>query len=144
MVKRSPEHRSGELYRNGFDPPKPPSDLRQPEKALWTAIAASRPVDWFTPATMRLLRRFVRMAIYAEKLHDALDTAPIGSAAAVGLLRQVIACNGSLGILASKMRLSAQVTISARSTGRMAERGSLIMADPLLGGHAVRGRHPPQ
>jgi hypothetical protein len=85
-----------------------------------------------------LLRRYVRTAISAEKIHDKLDLTPVGSAEAAALLRQVIASNASLGGLAAKMRLSTQVTVTPRSTGRLAETGHGALDDSLIG---VRLRH---
>jgi hypothetical protein len=98
-----------------------------------SAIVRERPADWFTPATARLLRRYVRLAIYSEKLHDLLDAQPVGSEKAGQLLAQTIAVTSSLGVLAAKMRLSTQVVVSARSTGKMAQQGSPIALDPLIG-----------
>jgi hypothetical protein len=142
MTKHSPENRAGELYRNGLNPPQPPPELHAPEADLWRTICASLPSDWFTPATQRLLLRYVRLAIYGEELHDALDKEPIGTVRAADLLRQVLAVTSSLGGLAAKMRLSTQVTVTARSTGKMARTAMPIRAigaEP-LGGRAVNGR----
>jgi hypothetical protein len=124
MTKNSRENRGANLYRTGFNPPPPPPQLHEPEANLWRSIAGSVPRDWFTPATERLLMRYVRSAILAEELHNALDRELIGTPKAAELLRQVVALNGSLGTLAARMRLSTQVTMTARSTGRMAERAA--------------------
>ena len=96
-------------------PPAPPPDLDAVAAKLWRAIAQDRPADWFTPATLTLLRRFCRTAVYVERLNDALDGEPIGSKRAVVLFKQTVAANASLGILAAKMRLSTQATIHRRS-----------------------------
>lgn len=95
--------------------PPPPRDFDPVAAKLWRAIAQDRPPDWFTPATLTLLRRFCRTAVYVERLNDALDGEPIGSKGAVVLFKQVVAANASLGILAAKMRLSTQATIDRRS-----------------------------
>ena len=96
-------------------PPAPPRDLNRAAEQLWRDIAADRPVDWWNPASLRLLRRFCRTAVYAERLHDAVDDEPIGSDTAVLVFKQILAANASLGILAAKMRLSTQATIDGRS-----------------------------
>jgi hypothetical protein len=97
-------------------PPSPPRDLDCAAAKLWRAITGDRPADWFTPATLRLLQRFCRTAVYVERLHDALDSEPVGGEAAVRVFKQVLAGNASLGILAAKMRLSTQAAIDGRST----------------------------
>jgi hypothetical protein len=139
MANRSAEARGADLWRNGANPPRPPAHLTRPAKILWRQIISERPSDWFTPSTARLLLRYVRTCIHAEKLADALDLLPIGSPEAERLLKQVLLANTSLGTLAAKMRLTQQVAITARSTGRMSERGSA--AHELLGGAAVRQLH---
>lgn len=96
-------------------PPAPPRDLDSAAADLWRAIAADRPVDWFAPATLRLLQRFCRTAVYAERLHDTLDAAEVGGESAALLFKQTMAANASLGILAAKMRLSTQAAIDGRS-----------------------------
>ena len=100
----------------GPKPPAPPRDLNRPAANLWRAIAQDRPADWFTPATERLLQRFCRTAVYAERLHDALDDEPVGGETAALLFKQIMAANASLGILAAKMRLSTQAAIDGRSS----------------------------
>jgi hypothetical protein len=97
-------------------PPEPPCDLGDAEAELWREIAADRPVDWWNPASLRLLRRFCRTAVYAERLHDALDDELIASDTSVLVFKQILAANASLGILASKMRLSTQAAMDGRST----------------------------
>jgi hypothetical protein len=114
--------------------PPPPRDLSREAARLWRNIAGSRPIGWFTPATLRLLRRYCRTALTIETLHDALDDAVIGSDEHALIFKQVIAGNASLGILAAKMRLSTQAEIGPRS-GQLNESG--MPDDPLLGGRAV-------
>ena len=106
---------------------------------LWRDIAGDRPPDWFNPASLRLLRRFCRTAVYAERLHDQLDTVQIGGEAAALLLKQVLLANTSLGVLAAKMRLSTQAVVDSRS-GKLTEGGLRDPADRLLGGGAVAPR----
>ena len=96
-------------------PPRPPRDLNRAAAQLWRDIAADRPADWWNPASLRLLRRFCRTAVYAERLHDAVDDEPIGSDTAVLVFKQILAANASLGILAAKMRLSTQAAMDGRS-----------------------------
>jgi hypothetical protein len=137
LPRKSAEERAATAYRAGGRPPAPPSGLDPAAAKLWRAIAASRPVEWFSPATLRLLRRFCRTAIYAERLHDALDAARVGGPDAADLLKQVLATNASLGILAAKMRLTTQAEITAHN-GLLNERGPGEAAyDPLLGGGAI-------
>ena len=139
MPRKSPEEMAASRYLAGSKPPSPPLELDRPSRQLWKQIAAWVPSDWWNPATLRLLRRYVRTAVYCERVADALDAAELGSAKAISLGKQVIAMNSSLGILAQKMRLSTQVTMSARSTGRMSERG---VDDGLIGGYAIRNDGP--
>lgn len=137
MPRKSSEAIAFSLYRAGGKPPSPPPDLSSDAKKLWRQIANDRPADWFNPAALRLLRRFCRTAIYAERLHDALEEAAIGSDGAKLLLRQTLAANASLGILAAKLRLSVQAILDRRS-GQLSERGHNPLEDPLLGGHLTR------
>jgi hypothetical protein len=130
-----PEQRSGELYRNGGNRPRPGPDLGQPEAKLFRSIVASKPADWFSPATAVLLTRFVKTSVYAEKVQDELENLPIGSPEAAVLVRQLAALNTNLCTLASKMRLSQQAASSPRSIGRNNEAASLI-GSPLIGGSA--------
>ena len=137
MSRKSSEEIAASRWRAGSKPPKPPANLDRTSRRLWKEIAEGQPPDWWNPATLRLLRRYCRTAVYCERVADALDVAELGSTEAVRLSKQVIAMNSSLGILAQKMRLSTQVTMSARSTGKMAERG--VPDSPLIGGFAVHG-----
>jgi hypothetical protein len=136
MPRKSAENISGSLYRAGGKPPPAPHDLDADAATLWREIARDRPPDWFNPGSLRLLRRFCRTAVYAERLHDELDSATIGGETAALLLKQVLLANTSLGVLAAKMRLSTQVAVDSRS-GHLAERGAGADLDPLLGGRAV-------
>jgi hypothetical protein len=134
MPRISAESRAGAIFRAGGKPPAAPRDLDATAARLWRAIAADRPVDWWTPASLRLLRRLCRTSVYAERLHDALDAAPIGSELAGALFKQVLAANASIGVMAAKLRLTVQNQIDRRS-GQITERG--VSNDPLLGGRAV-------
>jgi hypothetical protein len=137
MVKKSPEDLAGRMYRSALNPAKPPPDLGQPERILWKSIVDSLPPDWFTPGSLPLLQRYVRSCILAERLHDQLDLLPARSPEAADFVKRVIAINGSCGSLAARLRLSTQVTMTARSTGKMAERRSSF-DDELIPGFGGR------
>jgi hypothetical protein len=82
---------------------------------------------------LRLLQRFCRTAVHAEKIHDALDLAPVGSSQSRDLLKQVLAANQSLGALSGKMRICQQAAIDRRS-GHITERPTDTEVHELLGG----------
>jgi hypothetical protein len=138
MPRRSAEEIAAIRWRTGSKPPAPPADLPPRSRKLWRQIVSSKPVDFWTPTMRVLLSRFCRTAEYCSRVADALDQLPVGSDQALKLTRQLIGLNGTLSVLSQKMRLSAQNTISARSTGWMAETGGID--NPLIGGHATHDR----
>src|ERR1700693_5055735 len=99
MPRKSAEAISAAAYRAGGRPPAPPHDLDPAAAKLWRAIASHQPVDWWTPASLVLLRRFSRTAIYAERLHDELDVTRVDGMTVGGRLKMVLSANASLGIL---------------------------------------------
>ena len=137
MPRKSAESLSFAMYHVGAAPPEPPNDMDVASSALWREIAADRPADWFTPASLRLLRRYCRTCVTAEQWHDKLDMLDVGSEQSVIACKQIIALNASIGIMASKLRLSVQNDIDRRG-GRLNERGlGANDEDRLLGGRAV-------
>jgi hypothetical protein len=139
-----PEARAASLrYAASLTPPKTPKDLDRAARNLWRDITASKPTDWWQgEGGLRLLRRFVRISILAEQLHDRLDELGLDHPEAAELTKRLLAVSTTLGLLASKLRLSVQTGIERHSAHRF-ERGSPVRPweDPgrlLLGGHAVR------
>jgi hypothetical protein len=143
MPRLSAEARSAKLFRTGIKPPPPPESLNPEAARLWKEIAASKPPSWWEPGNLRLLQRYCRLAITAEKWHDALDRVQPTSKGAGKLLREVATANASLSLLASKLRISVQAVID-RHSGKLTEVGPGIDLDDadfksgLLGGFAVR------
>jgi len=136
MPRISSEALAAALYHVGPTPPEPPKDLGRKASALWREIAASRPSDWFNPANLRLLTRYCRTCVEAERWADKLEQSEVGSPESVILCKAVIAMNASIGTMGAKLRLTVQNQIS-RHSGKLTETGAGIDNDYLLGGSAV-------
>jgi hypothetical protein len=137
VPRLSAEARAAELFRTGTAPPPPPGNLNPEAAQLWKQIAASKPPSWWEAGNLRLLQRYCRLAITAERWHDALDRVQPTSKGAGKLLREVATANASLSLLASKLRISVQAQIDRRS-GRITERGAgMDFEDGIIGGAAI-------
>ena len=142
MARMSAEARGASLRRAGLNPPAPPKDLAREARDLWVSITASKPCDWWMgEGGLRLLRRYVRVSILAEQLHDRLDTVGLDHPDAGDLVKQILSCSTTCGVLAAKLRLNPQTGIE-RHSGHRFEKGSPKPWDfhPTLGGYAVHGQ----
>jgi hypothetical protein len=138
MPRLSPEARSASLYRATIRPAPPaPKSFDAETSELWRQIIGSKPRDWWLPGNLRLLRRYVRLCQTVERWEAALETLQPGTREATRVLKEVVSCNASLSLLASKLRLSITAEID-RKSGRLTEAGARVFDDPLLGGVGVR------
>lgn len=49
-------------------PPPAPQDLSEAETALWVEIVESKPVDWFGPDSIPVLKEYVRASLLCDVL----------------------------------------------------------------------------
>ena len=141
MARMSPEARGASIRRAGITPPEPPKDLAPEARDLWISIAASKPADWWQgEGGLRLLRRYVRVSILAEQLNDRLDTVGLDHPDAADLVKQILCCSTTCGVLAAKLRLNPQTGIERHSGHRFEKGGPRPWEDhsPRLGGNAVK------
>lgn len=54
---------------------KPPHDLTDEEIEVWVAVTASESADWFTPATLPLLKQYCRHVVRARHLAEMIERA---------------------------------------------------------------------
>lgn len=108
--------------------PAPPRDLVKAEKALWRDIVESKPVDWFGPDSIPILKEYVRAAVACDLLarlvHAALASGDADIIKAQMDRRDKEARRAAS--LATKLRLTQQSRYGARSADR---------ADQRAGGH---------
>lgn len=138
MARQSAEDRSAAEFRAGSAPPPPPKHLTREATALWVRIAASKPADWFDSAAQVLLAQYCETAVHAVAM--AAQVARLREAGAwtelEPLARRWLRAVGSLGTLATKLRLTVQARVDRRSRGLL-ERGT--GSHPLLGLRARNG-----
>ena len=51
-------------------PLAPPQELSVAERALWKEVVASKPVEWFGPDSVPVLKEYVRAAVTCDTLAD--------------------------------------------------------------------------
>lgn len=147
MPRISPEARGASIRNAGLTPPPPPKDLSPEARDIWVAVTRSKPADWWGgEAALRLLRRFCRLSVLAEQLHDRVDRIGLDNADAEAAIKQLLSISVTMGTLATKLRLSVQNGVERHSAHRF-ETGSGRPWEPLsdaemkrelLGGNATR------
>jgi hypothetical protein len=53
--------------------PAPPDELTQDQADVWKMVVATKPVDWFTPDTHKLLISYCKHATTARVLDEQID-----------------------------------------------------------------------
>jgi hypothetical protein len=142
MPRQSPEARGAAAFRAGGAPLEPPKHLSKEAAALWLAITACKPPDWFDPASAVLLEEFCEVATHLRALHQRLARLREAGvwAEAAATERRWLRLGARLAGLAQKLRLTPQAGINRKSR-MLDERGSGgAPRNPLLGGEAVWGR----
>ena len=136
MPRRTAEARAASLLHAGVTPPPPPKDLSAAARDLWVSITRSKPADWWQgEGGLRLLRRFVRVSLLCEEVHDRLDRLGLDDPAAPELLKLTLQTSTALGVLGAKLRLNPQAGIERHAAHRF-EPGAGVISD-LIGGHAL-------
>lgn len=54
----------------------PPRDLTPAEAAIWRAVAATKPADWFTPDSFPLLKAYCRHSATADSISALITSLP--------------------------------------------------------------------
>jgi len=97
-----------------------PHDLTDEEVVIWVATVNAEPADWFSPSTMPLLTQYCRHTVEARRIAELKDRAYAKKDFAT--YNQLIAAqareSGALAMLATKMRLAQQSTVSHRGNKR--------------------------
>lgn len=55
---------------------EPPADIPQAEAAVWRAVVATKPIDWFQADSAPLLREYCRAVAMCDRLADLIDMPP--------------------------------------------------------------------
>jgi hypothetical protein len=85
--------------------PEPPGPLSDEEAAVWRAVVATKPSDWFLPDTWPLLADYCTACVQQEGVRRLLNTEECDKEKTLRLLDML----GKLKMaLATKMRLSQQ------------------------------------
>lgn len=100
--------------------PEPPADLAESERALWREIVESKPLDWFGPDSLPVLKEYVR----AVSMCDHLSTVVKGvfRGGDIDEMKKALDMRDKearrAASLATKMRLTQQSRYGARSAER--------------------------
>jgi hypothetical protein len=135
MPRRSAEARVGAYFRTGGKPLGPPAHMTADTKRIWHVITASKPPDYFSPASGPLLEAFCE-ALVMHRFYMSMWREDRANA---GYLKSICMLNASLSQLATKLRLA--ITSIDKKSGILNEReagpsdGGNIL---LFGGHGVR------
>ena len=141
MPRMSAEARSAAAFRaGGGEYPPPPAGMSFREQEFWNAIVKSKPIDWFDPGSLPLLARYCVLTHQAEKLEEILRDTPTAEAGRVEA--RIIALNGNLVTIATKLRLSVQAAVDrhSRMLGEKGHGEDDPKDDGLLGGNAASWR----
>jgi hypothetical protein len=107
-------------------PLAPPSDLSASERALWEAVVATKPADWFGADCAPVLKEYVRAAGVCDVLAKRVATA-LRSADPAGLKKVLDSRHQEsvrLAGLATKLRLTQQSRYSARTASTADKRAA--------------------
>jgi hypothetical protein len=136
MPRRSADDVAAAYLRTGGKPLEPPPDMEASAKRIWRIIAASRPPDYFNAGSAPLLEAYVE-AIVMHRFYTGMWRHDRGNP---DYLKAITACNASLSMLATKLRLA--ITSIDKKSGVLTEKGDLtptgepgnvIKADVLFG-----------
>lgn len=92
----------------------PPDDLTPEQAARWRAVVDSKPVDWFGPDSLPLLKEYVRAEAMCDLLAVQIEAAIAGAEGpgAAGLIKNYLDMRDKeskrLASLATKLRLTQQ------------------------------------
>lgn len=121
--------------------PEPPEQLSDAEAAIWRAVCAAEPANWFTPTHHASLLGYCRVAAFADQLSaeiNALRPRPeydLGELAIMhklrkGLVSQRDAQHAAIISFARSMRLSHQAQRTAGNAGTEARRAAVAIKKP--------------
>jgi hypothetical protein len=123
VPRKSAEDRSAAYWRTGGKPIAQPAHLDGKVRAVWRVITASKPPDYFSPASAPLLESLCEAVVmrrfYSGLWHRAPDNHDY--------VRAITSLNGSISQLSTKLRL-ALTSIDKRS-GLLTENEPAVDAD---------------
>jgi len=141
MSRQSAESRAAASFLAGSAPPEPPKHLSKEAAAVWRAVAASKPADWFDAGSQLLLETLCDAVVHARavgrKLHAFRKSGAWDECKPWEKRLALMAT--TISTLCTKLRLSVQAIVD-RHSRKLGERGLPDQkADTLLGGRAVWG-----
>jgi len=134
MPRISAESRSAALFRAQLKRRPVPRRLKPAAKAIWQDIVDDRPADWFRAGNWELLEQYCELLVQQRGCLDALTKLEPTDDGYPGLLRSASRLAATLTTLATRLRLTVQWDVQAKSR-KTDERGEGTR-DPLLGGLA--------
>lgn len=97
---------------------KAPDDLVDEEVEVWAAVVDTMPADWFTPATVPLLKQYCRHSVQAKRIAEMIERATSDPQLNITdwdrLLKMQERESRTLSSLAVKMRISQSATRNDR------------------------------
>ena len=97
---------------------KAPDDLVDEEVEVWAAVVDTMPADWFTPATVPLLKQYCRHSVQAKRIAEMIERATSDPELNIKdwdrLLKMQERESRMLSSLAVKMRISQSATRNDR------------------------------
>jgi hypothetical protein len=136
MPRISAESRSAALFRAQLKRRPVPRRLKPAAKAIWQDIVDDRPADWFRAGNWELLEQYCELLVQQRACLDALAKLQPTEEGYSALLRSASRLAATLTILATKLRLTVQWDVQAKS--RKTDEKGQPAHDPLLGGLAWR------
>jgi hypothetical protein len=111
-----------------------PQRLNAAAKAIWREIVDDRPADWFRAGNWELLEEYCEFLVQQRACLDALAKLQPAEEGYPALLRSASRLATTLTTLATKLRLTVQWDVQAKS--RKTDEKGQPAHDPLLGGLA--------
>lgn len=136
MPRISAESRSAAMFRAQLKKRPAPRRLNPAAKAVWHEIVDDRPADWFRAGNWELLEQYCELFVQQRACLDALARLQPAEEGYPALLRSASRLAATLTTLATKLRLTVQWDVGAKS--RKTDEKGEGSHDPLLGGVAWR------
>jgi hypothetical protein len=134
MPRRSAEEKAAAFYRVRTRAVEPPRGMSAAARRAWREIIASKPVDWFDPGSLQLLRLHCEAIAGANKLAADLRKLPAGSREFTRGCAAWKAMYASAMSTARALRLTTQQAVESRSA-KITEPSTIAnIEDRLLGG----------
>lgn len=134
MPRIGAEARGASAYRSGSKAPEVPAGFSKEATAIWNEVVSAKPVDWFDGGSLRLLAQYCRTMVQAERVAREMDSPEVRAddRELEARERRLVALNGNCTTLATKLRITVQLTFDTRS-GMLTEKTEKKSDDNLLG-----------